>query len=300
MDDESPPPLPIRPTPTSLFQPFLPRPQGLHSEKPLPFSIDNILRPTFGRNLWAASPFLSSSFMAAAAFAAAAAQAAQATPPQTSLATPLSPTLSTASSNSSTPTPIKREEKHHHREDPVDLTSKNNNNDNNNSSNSSKSDTNELPNGLKRDEDCPPGMVRGPNGQLWPAWVFCTRYSDRPSSGPRSRRIKKPPREPGSTPSASRESSSLEKRPRTAFSAEQLARLKKEFEDNRYLTEERRRNLATELGLNENQIKIWFQNKRAKIKKSTGQKGELAQMLMAQGLYNHSTVPVDDDDNPIY
>ena len=31
--------------------------------------------------------------------------------------------------------------------------------------------------------DCPPGMVRGPNGQLWPAWVFCTRYSDRPSSG---------------------------------------------------------------------------------------------------------------------
>ena len=33
------------------------------------------------------------------------------------------------------------------------------------------------------DADCPPGMVRGPNGQLWPAWVFCTRYSDRPSSG---------------------------------------------------------------------------------------------------------------------
>ena len=40
--------------------------------------------------------------------------------------------------------------------------------------------TNEAP---KADADCPPGMVRGPNGQLWPAWVFCTRYSDRPSSG---------------------------------------------------------------------------------------------------------------------
>jgi hypothetical protein len=26
----------------------------------------------------------------------------------------------------------------------------------------------------------------------------------------------------------------------------------------------------------------------------------LAQMLMAQGLYNHSTVPVDEDDNPLY
>ena len=90
-------------------------------------------------------------------------------------------------------------------------------------------------------------------------------------TGPRSRRIKKPERD---------RSQPIEKRPRTAFNADQLGRLKKEFDDNRYLTEERRRALATELGLNENQIKIWFQNKRAKIKKSTGQKGELAQMLM--------------------
>ena len=94
--------------------------------------------------------------------------------------------------------------------------------------------------------------------------------------------------------------SSAEKRPRTAFSTEQLSRLKREFEENRYLTEERRKNLANELGLNENQIKIWFQNKRAKIKKSSGQRGELAQMLAAQGLYNHSTVPVDEEDNPMY
>ena len=117
-------------------------------------------------------------------------------------------------------------------------------------------------------------------------------------SGPRSRKMKKPveEKEIERTPSES----SADKRPRTAFSSEQLARLKREFDDNRYLTEERRKSLSDELGLNENQIKIWFQNKRAKIKKSTGSKGELAQMLMAQGLYNHSTVSVDDEDNPIY
>ena len=92
--------------------------------------------------------------------------------------------------------------------------------------------------------------------------------------------------------------SSKDKRPRTAFNSDQLARLKREFEENRYLNEERRKNLSEELGLNENQIKIWFQNKRAKIKKTTGSKGELAQMLAAQGLYNHSTISVDEEEYP--
>ena len=35
-----------------------------------------------------------------------------------------------------------------------------------------------------------------------------------------------------------------DKRPRTAFSSEQLGRLKREFESNRYLTEDRRRSLS--------------------------------------------------------
>jgi homeobox protein engrailed len=50
-----------------------------------------------------------------------------------------------------------------------------------------------------------------------------------------------------------------EKRPRTAFTADQLARLKHEFAENRYLTEKRRQELANQLQLNESQIKIWFQ-----------------------------------------
>ncbi|XP_058453027.1 segmentation polarity homeobox protein engrailed [Malaya genurostris] len=120
------------------------------------------------------------------------------------------------------------------------------------------------------------------NGNLWPAWVYCTRYSDRPSSGPRYRRTK-PPKEKGE---------SEEKRPRTAFTTAQLQRLKNEFNENRYLTEKRRQALSAELNLNESQIKIWFQNKRAKIKKTSSEKNPLALQLMAQGLYNHSTVPL--------
>ena len=150
--------------------------------------------------------------------------------------------------------------------------------------------SNEAP---KTDEDCPPGMVRGPNGQLWPAWVFCTRYSDRPSSGPRARKVKK---SDGPSSPSSRTSSSDDKRPRTAFTSDQLKRLRHEFTANRYLTEERRKNLCAELGLSENQLKIWFQNKRAKLKKSTGEKGELAKMLETQGLYNHNTMSVDEEE----
>ena len=111
------------------------------------------------------------------------------------------------------------------------------------------------------DEDCPPGLVQE---KLVPAWVFCTRYSDRPSSGPRARKVRK---------KAVEKLSASDKRPRKTFSSDQLQRLKEEFTINRYLTEERRRGLAVELGLNENQVKIWFQNKRAKLKKANGVKG---------------------------
>ncbi|XP_036401525.1 homeobox protein engrailed-1-B-like [Megalops cyprinoides] len=125
--------------------------------------------------------------------------------------------------------------------------------------------------------------VKESQPMLWPAWVYCTRYSDRPSSGPRTRKLKK------------KKNDKEDKRPRTAFTAEQLQRLKAEFQANRYITEQRRQSLAQELNLNESQIKIWFQNKRAKIKKATGFKNGLALQLMAQGLYNHSTTTVQEE-----
>ncbi|XP_038044288.1 homeobox protein engrailed-1a-like [Patiria miniata] len=128
---------------------------------------------------------------------------------------------------------------------------------------------------------------KGSKQDHWPAWVYCTRYSDRPSSGPRTRKIKARTSIAESSPTRRDE-----KRPRTAFSAQQLQRLKHEFQQSNYLTEERRRGLAAELRLNESQIKIWFQNKRAKIKKANGLRNSLALQLMKQGLYNHSTVAV--------
>uniref|UniRef100_A0A0N5CEB8 Homeobox domain-containing protein n=1 Tax=Strongyloides papillosus TaxID=174720 RepID=A0A0N5CEB8_STREA len=116
-----------------------------------------------------------------------------------------------------------------------------------------------------------------------PAWVYCTRYSDRPSAGPRTRKMKRKDSITGED----------EKRPRTAFTAEQLERLKQQFLDNRYLTEKRRQELAHELGLNESQIKIWFQNKRAKLKKVSGnpptKSNSMNIPILPQGLYMSSS-----------
>ncbi|TRY88880.1 hypothetical protein DNTS_016954 [Danionella cerebrum] len=123
--------------------------------------------------------------------------------------------------------------------------------------------------------------------QLWPAWVYCTRYSDRPSSGPRTRKLRRKRR-------CSR--GVEQKRGRTAFTGEQLRRLRAEFEAGRYITDQRRRTLATELRLHEVQIKVWFQNKRAKVKRSSGGRNVLAERLKEQGLYDHSTSTVREEE----
>ncbi|KAH8291204.1 hypothetical protein KR054_009786 [Drosophila jambulina] len=62
-------------------------------------------------------------------------------------------------------------------------------------------------------------------------------------------------------------SSSKSRRRRTAFTSEQLLELEREFHAKKYLSLTERSQIATSLKLSEVQVKIWFQNRRAKWKR---------------------------------
>ncbi|XP_065602835.1 homeobox protein vent1-like [Cyrtonyx montezumae] len=58
-----------------------------------------------------------------------------------------------------------------------------------------------------------------------------------------------------------------QRRARTAFSSEQVCRLEKTFQRQKYLGASERRKLAADLQLSEVQVKTWFQNRRMKLKR---------------------------------
>ncbi|XP_054280282.1 homeobox protein unplugged-like [Macrosteles quadrilineatus] len=69
------------------------------------------------------------------------------------------------------------------------------------------------------------------------------------------------------TPTNNTPSSNKTRRRRTAFTSEQLLELEREFVAKKYLSLTERSQIANALNLSEVQVKIWFQNRRAKWKR---------------------------------
>lgn len=81
------------------------------------------------------------------------------------------------------------------------------------------------------------------------------------------------------------------RKPRTIYSSFQLAQLTTYFKHKQYLSLPERAELAIALGLTQTQVKIWFQNKRSKVKKFIRKNGNVTGLDTSGLPLANSTAP---------
>ncbi|XP_015707543.1 homeobox protein CDX-2 [Coturnix japonica] len=91
-------------------------------------------------------------------------------------------------------------------------------------------------------------------------------------------------RKPAQAPLGSQGKTRTKDKYRVVYTDHQRLELEKEFHYSRYITIRRKAELASSLGLSERQVKIWFQNRRAKERKINKKKLQQAQPGAAEPL----------------